>query len=376
MRIAVNTRFLLADKLEGIGKYSDEVLRRLVLQHPEHEFYFLFDRPYSARFIYAANVTPIVIYPPARHPLLFYVWFQIMLPRVLRRIKADVFFSPDNMTSLRTQVPRITVLHDLAFLHFPEEKKYFDRQYYEKFIPRFVKASATVLTVSEYTRQDVLKNYGLPPDRVQVAYCGVSDYFKPSSYEAQIAIRQKYSDGEMYFVFVGALQPRKNLATIFRAFDEFKQLTRSEVKLVIVGRKAWKAASIVKAYKSMAHQADVVFTGRVPDAEVRALYGAALALVFASVFEGFGLPIVEAQKCDCPVITSTTSAMPEVAGDSALLVDPSSAQEICQALVQLYHYPEKRDYYIRKGRQNWPRFSWQKTSELVYQSLMEAAQKS
>lgn len=372
LKIAVNTRFLLADKLEGVGKYTHEVMRRLVRQHPEHEFYFFFDRTYDPQFVYADNVNPIVIYPPARHPFLFYLWFQVMLPRMLRRIKPDVFLSLDNMTSLRTTVPRVTVLHDLAFLHFPEEKTYFDRRYYEKYTPRFAQASQLVLAVSAYTRQDIMKQYGLSPQKIRVAPGAAAGFFKPTPYGQQIETRQHYSAGEMYFVLVGALQPRKNLVTVFRAFDTFKERTCSEVKLVIVGRKAWKATAIFKAYQAMAYKADVIFTGRVPDEEVRKLYGSALALVFASVFEGFGLPIIEAQRCDCPVITSNTSSMPEVAGGSALLINPLIPEEICQAMVQLYHYPEVREHYIRKGRENWPRYSWQKTAEVAYQAVLAA----
>ena len=374
MKIAVNTRFLLTGQLEGMGRFTHEVMRHIVLQHPEHEFYFLFDRPYDPRYIYAPNVIPIVIYPPARHPFLFYIWFQVMVPRVLRQIKPDVFFSPDNMTSLHTSVTRVTALHDLAYLHFPEEKTYLDRRYYEYFVPRFARASDLLVTVSEFTRQDLIKNYGLSADKIKVVDSGVSDFFKPASFEQQVATRQKYCAGEMFFLFVGALQLRKNLPHIFRAFDAFKARTGSEVKLVIVGRPAWKAGAIMAAYEAMTYKTEVIFTGRIPDEEVRQLYGSAVAVVFASIFEGFGLPIIEAQKCDCPVITSTTSSMPEVAAGSALLVDPLSPEEICQAMLLLYHYPEKRDYYIRKGRENWPRYPWQRTSELVYQALLEAVQ--
>ncbi len=119
MKIAVNTRILLADKLEGVGRYTHEILKHLVTQHPEHEFYFLFDRPYHQQFVYAANVKPLVVYPPARHPVLYYLWLEVMVPRVLRQLQPDVFLSLDNLTTLRTHVPRVTVLHDLAYLHFP-----------------------------------------------------------------------------------------------------------------------------------------------------------------------------------------------------------------------------------------------------------------
>ena len=373
MKIVVNARFLLPGVLEGIGRFSHEVLRQLVLQHPKDQFYFLFDRPYDQQFIYAKNVTPIVVYPPARHPILYFFWFQVMVPRILRQLKPDVFFSPDNMTTLHTAVPKVTIFHDVSYLHFPEEKKYFDLRYYQKNTPKFAAASKIILTVSEFTKQDLLASFPVNPAQVKVIHAGVSDFFKPIRFEEQINTRLKFVNGEMYFLFVGALQPRKNLVNILAAFDAFKQYTRSEVKLVMVGRKAWKSGPIMKAYKRMVYKADVVFTGQVSNQELRNLYGSALGLLFISVFEGFGLPILEAQKCDCPVITSNTSSMPEVAAGSAVFVDPSSPDDICAAMVQLYHYPEKREKLIQKGRKNWPRYTWARTAELVYEGIREAA---
>lgn len=375
MKIVVNARFLLPGVLEGIGRVTHEVLRILVLKHPEHQFYFLFDRPYDPKFIYAKNVIPIVVYPPARHPFLFYFWFQVRLPRILRQLKPDVFFSPDNITTINTAVPRVTLIHDLAYLHFPEEKKYLDRRFYEKFIPAFARVSRLVLTVSEFTKNDLISSLHLAPDKVKVIYAAAASHFKPTSYEEQIWLRQKYCAGEMYFVFVGAIQPRKNLVTILQAFDAFKEYTQSEVKLIIVGRRAWNAKSTLRTYQAMAYKTDVIFTGQVSDEEVRKFYGGALAVVAASVFEGFGLPIIEAQKCDCPVITANTGSMPEVAANSALLVNPLSADEICAAMVQLYHYPEKREFLIKKGRLNYQRYSWSRTAELVYESIQEAVQR-
>ena len=131
MKIAINTRFLLPNKLEGIGWFSYEVLKRWVAWHPEHEFIFIFDRKYDERFIFDKNVTPVVAFPPARHPFLFYLWFEWALPTVFAKHKVDAFMSPDGFMSLRSKVPTQLVIHDIAWKHFPEQVPYWYRKHYE-----------------------------------------------------------------------------------------------------------------------------------------------------------------------------------------------------------------------------------------------------
>lgn len=373
MKIAVNTRFLLAGNLEGIGKVTHEWLQRLCRQHPEHAFYFFFDRPYDRQFIYAGNVTPLVLLPPARHPFLFYFWFQYRVAAALKKIRPDVFLSFDGMTVLQTAVPRVTLLHDLAFEHYPQHISYFQRRYYRHFTPRFAQVSDKVLTVSEFSRQDILHHYRVPAGQVEVVYNAAGPAFVPTAFEYQVRIREKYAAGEAFFLFVGALQPRKNLDNLLRAFDRFKQQTGSEVKLLVVGRKAWKSHGWRQAYKHMKYRLDVVFTGRVSEPELVQLYGAAVATVYVPLFEGFGLPIVEAQACGCPVIASRTSAMPEVAGDGALLVDPLDVEQISAAMVRVYLELELRRQLQQRGRDNCRRFSWDRSAAQVMRVLESCA---
>ena len=145
MRIAVNTRFLLNKKMEGFGWYTFEIVKRLVEQHPEHEFYFFFDRPYDERFIFGKNVIPIVLNPPARHPLLFILWFEFSVYRALKKNKIDLFFSPDGYLSLRSKVPQIGVIHDINFEHYPKDLPFSARIYLCYFFPRFVKKAKKII---------------------------------------------------------------------------------------------------------------------------------------------------------------------------------------------------------------------------------------
>ncbi|QIL77620.1 glycosyltransferase family 4 protein [Hymenobacter sp. HDW8] len=375
LHIAVNTRFLLpGDALEGIGRFTYETLSRMVRRHPEHTFHFLFDRPYDARYVFAANVVPHVLAPPARHPLLFVAWFEGAVAAWLRRHKPAVFLSTDGFTTLATSVPRVTVVHDLAFEHFPQDVSWLVRRYYHFFMPRFVRASARVIAVSEATKQDLIQTYGLAADRIRVIYNAPGGNFAPQTAVEQAATQAKFSQQQPYILFVGALQPRKNLVNLLRAFDAFKTRTGSTTQLLIVGRQAWKAGPIFEVYQQMRHREAVRLTGRVSDAELEQLYAAARGCAYVPYFEGFGIPIVEAQASGCPVITSNVSSMPEVAGpDGALLVNPFDVADISKALEQLDTNPNLRQRLVTRGLENVQRFSWDRSAEQLWSCLEKVA---
>lgn len=375
MKIAVNARFLLPNKLEGIGVYKHELLKILTVKYPQHQFYFFFDRPYDPRFIYSNNVIPVVLSPPARHPFLFYIWFEIRVAQALKRVKPDVFLSLDTFTTLNTRVPRVTLFHDLAFEFYPQDITFLGLKYYRYYFPKFAAASAALMAVSEYTKQDIIKLYGIPATKIKVVYSNAAPHFRPITFARQVAIRQQYAQGEAYFIFVGVMQPRKNLVNIFKAFSLFKQKTGAEVKLLIVGRKGWKANPITKAYKQMQFKEEVLFTGRVSDEALVQLYGAAVATLFVSAFEGFGLPIVEAQNCGCPVITANTSAMPEIAGQAALLTNPFDVADIAEAMIRVYIDLDTRARLIKLGFENAKRFSWNVSAEKTMRILEEVGGK-
>ncbi len=288
MKIAVNTRLLLKGKLEGIGWFTEESLRRIVLQHPEHQFYFLFDRPYDPSFVYASNVIPVVCRPPARHPYLWYLFFEIGIPWALRKIKPDVFLSTDGWIPLNLKDVRVVdVIHDLNFEHHPDFIKPVVLRYYKRFFHRFAEKADRIATVSEFTRQDIHELYGIPSDKIDVVYNGCNEQFRPLSEEEQKSVKEEYTGGSNYFLFVGLIHKRKNLANIFRAFDKFKAQDENSAKLVVVGDKKWWQGEIEDTYDSMRFRADVVMLGRQPMSVLSKFYGAARALLYVSFFEGF-----------------------------------------------------------------------------------------
>jgi glycosyltransferase involved in cell wall biosynthesis len=397
MKIGINARLLLPDRLEGIGWFIYETVRRMAAEHPEDEFILFFDRAFDARFIFASNVHGVTLFPQARHPLLFRWWFEWSLPSAMRRHKIDVFYSADGFCSLSSRVPTLLVLHDLAYRHFPEGISTANLAYYQKFIPQFLVRADKIVTVSAFSKNDILKSFNLKNTDITVCYNGCRPKFVPQQSLCKAKTRdwvfsdrvsrQFIDDGWLipyyteggYFLYVGSVHPRKNVARLIEAFDMFKKniLPQSTAKyrLVIAGRMAWKNQEITDLLKRISHKSDILFLDYVADSDLPRLVGSALALVYPSLFEGFGVPLLEAMQCEVPIITSNVSSMPEVAGKAALLVNPQDVAEIAEAMQQVAEDETLREQLIEAGRQQKQLFSWDKSSKQIYFELKKLYEK-
>ena len=376
MLIAVNTRLLLKDRLEGIGWFTYESLKRITKNHPEHQFLFLFDRPFSEEFIFSDNITPIVVGPQARHPFLWYWWFEQSLPKVFHKHEPDLFLSPDGFLSLSAAYPAgmkkfksLAVIHDLNFEHYPQDIPFLARKFFQRYFPQYARKANRIATVSEYSKQDISKTYKISPDKIDVVYDGSNELFKPISWEEKKKVQLKYTNSEEYFLFVGALSPRKNVARLLQAFDEFKKSESSKIKLIIAGGKMFMTSKIENVYNKMQFKNDVIFTGRLGTDELKDVMAGALALVFVPYFEGFGIPIVEAMYCNVPVVTSNVTSMPEVAGNAGLFVDPFSVDSIKDGMLKIYKDETLRNQLIENGRMQRENFSWDKTAEKLWNCI-------
>lgn len=373
MNIAVNTRLLLPDQLEGIGWFAHELLRRIVAQHPNSTFHFFFDRPYDEQFLFGPNVVPHVLQPPARHPILWYLWFEHSVTRKLRKLEPDLFFSPEAYLSLRTPVPTIMTVHDLSLLHYPHHVNWPIRQYVRYFYPRFVARANRIVTVSKYSQEDLVAHYPAASEKVSVVYNGAREEYHPIGAGEQEAIRQQYTGGKPYFLYVGALQPRKNVDRLLQAFDHFKTTTSAPHQLLIVGRKAWMTTTIDEAYQQMTHKSAVQFLDYQPLEVVAPLMGAAHALAYVSLFEGFGIPLLEALQCRVPVLTSNTTSMPEVAGKAGLIVDPTSVSAIAEGFTRLAMDTNLYQSLAEQTLLQASHFQWDRSAEKLWQLIENQA---
>lgn len=355
--------------MEGIGWVAYETLKRITRQHPEHDFYFIFDRKPHPDFIFGENVHPVVAFPPARHPFLYYCWFEHAIPAKLKKLKADLFFSPDGYLSLKSDVKQVNIFHDLNIEHRPADVPLWERKYYQCFFPRYASKAHHIITVSEYTKKDVAEKFNIDLNKISVVHNGVNEVFRKIPEALQRAVKLKYTKGYDYFIFVGAFNPRKNLVNLFRAFDRFCEKTSLEIHLLIVGEKMYWTKEIQQAYDHMTHKHKVVFSGRLGMDQLVDVMGSAIALTYVSFLEGFGIPIVEAFRAGIPVITSNVTSMPEVAGDAALFANPYEIESIAGAMQKLVGDQKLREELVEKGFQRVKMFSWDHSADKIWNIL-------
>lgn len=373
MKIVINTRLLLRGKLDGIGWFSYETLRRIVKAHPEHEFIFLFDRTWTDEFIFGPNVRPVVLQPPARHPFLWYAWFEYSVHRFLKREKPAVFLSPDGYIPLRSKTPCISIIHDINFLHRPHDLPLLSRWYYNRFFPEFARRARIVGTVSEYSAGDIASNYGIERSSIKVVYNGANEKYAPLDTLSKQTTREKYTGGQPFFIFVGTMHPRKNIPNLLRAFDLFREKNTEPFRMVLVGSMSFLTGEIDQVLRGMKHREDVVFTGRLEPADLHRLMASAEALVFVPFIEGFGIPMVEAMRCAVPVIASDATSLPEIAANAALYVSPHEPVNIAEAMHRLISEPGLKDNLSARGLERSRFFSWDKSATELWELIITAA---
>lgn len=372
MRIVVNTRLLIKDKLEGIGWFTYETLKRITTAHPEHEFVFLFDRPYHKSFIFNKNVTAKVLFPPARSPFLWNLYFHYSIPAALNLLKADFYLSTEGYFTNRCKINSLNVIHDLNFVHHPEFLPKNVVAYYQKYYAQYATIPTRIATVSEYTKRDVHQTYGVDLNKIDVVYNGIHHLYHPKTENEKKDTILKYAQNCPYFLFVGLIHPRKNLKRSIEAFEIFKRKSPNNYKFLIVGEWKYDLEGLRDAVSNSDFKNDIVFLGRKSPTELSYLLSAASALVYTPIFEGFGIPIIEAFQSKTPVITSNVTSMPEVAAGGALIVDPFSPFDISNAMLTITSNEVLKQNLIQIGEQRALDFSWEKTAQLLWNSIEKA----
>ncbi len=372
LHVVVNTRLLLPHGLDGIGWFTHEVLQRITQELSDWQFTFLFDRPFDDRFIYGDNVKGVVLPPPARHPLLYIAYFEWSVANYLNKTKPDFFFSPDGFLSLRAGVPQLAVIHDINFEHRPKDLPWAYRKYYRYFFPRFARLAKHIITVSEYSRQDIHKSYDVDLDKISVAYNGANEQYRPLSDKEKTSAREQFAHGSAYWVFVGNFSSRKNIHGIIESYDGYRRKGGIK-KLVLVGNPLWQYSEMKETLAQSPFSSDIIFAGHLSAKRLTLAMGGAFAMLFPSFFEGFGIPVVEAFRAGIPVITSNQTSLPEVAGDAAITVNPTNQEEITAAMFALEQDEKTRNERIKKGLIRGEKFSWAHTANKVKLAMFHMA---
>jgi glycosyltransferase involved in cell wall biosynthesis len=261
------------------------------------------------------------------------------------------------------------VIHDINFHHRPADLPAQAGRYYNRNFPKFAARASRIGTVSEFSRQDIAESYRIDPSKIDLLYNGAGEHFKPIDRETREKVRKKWSDGEPYFIFIGNLHPRKNVPNLLRAYDRFRATWKMPVKLLVVGERYFLSSEMDRVYRQMAHRSEVQFTGRLSQHDLALVLGAAEALVFVPLFEGFGIPLLEAMNCEVPIVASNTSSIPEVAGDAAILVDPLAVEEIAEGMKEIIENKTLREQLLLNGRKRRSLFSWDDTARRLWEGI-------
>ncbi|MBA4141188.1 MAG: glycosyltransferase family 4 protein [Segetibacter sp.] len=370
MRIAVNARLLREHPLEYYEYFIKEVFFRLAEQQPQHEFVFFFDKPFNPTFVFPVNVEPVVVSPKALHPLTVRWWFDVKIPHALKKYKADVFISPDGFCSLTTNVPQVLVIHDLAFLHYPKLIKNY-LWFYKRYIPRSIKKAKVLCTVSKFLKQDIIKHYKVAEEKIWNVGSAANPVFKPVDWQERENIKNNFSDGCEYFVFIESGYSEKKLINLVKAFSIFKKWQKTNMKLLLAGKFAYQYKDFIEKLKTYKYRDDVKMLC-VHDDELAKAMAAAYALVLPTLYEGFSVRVIEAMQCEVPIIISDKSSMREVAGEAALYADPLNPEEIAAQMKMIFKDEQLRSKLIDMGKIQVRNFTWERTVQLMWKSIEQA----
>jgi glycosyltransferase involved in cell wall biosynthesis len=359
----------------GLGRYAQELLLALATADRQNEYVVFYNNPAAAR------VEPsLERFPKITTPLSYKPWRLSALLAHFTRIPqdpllpgVDLFHATDHLLPYFRRIKSVFTLHDLIFLFHPETHKSLNRWFLTLMMPRFLRAADAVIAVSECTKRDAIRFYRIPEEKITVIYEGVNPRFRPASPEAIATVRARYGLPERFILYVGTIEPRKNLTTLLEAFHHL--LATYDLRLVIVGKKGWLYERFFRRLRELGLENRVLFTGYVPDEDLPAIYSAADLFVFPSLYEGFGLPVLEAMACGTPVICSNTSSLPEVAGDAALLVDPTDARALTGAMEQVLTNERLWATLRAKGMERARGFTWEKAAYRtweVYQQVISS----
>ncbi len=365
MIVAVDTRFLVKNESSWYSNFIYETFGRIANLHKEHTFIFINDKVVDASFNFSENVIRVAKGPQVKSSAQWLIWYNIKIPAILKKYKADVFISFD-FCSLTTKVPQCIIINDLTFLFYPPKSLAF---FYKKFTPFSLEKSKTIVTVSEFSKKDISKQYKINEEKITVVYNGVDENYSPINTEERENIKEKYTEGNEYFIYKGESRAKNNLVNLLKAFSAFKKRQKSGMQLLMLIDNNSAYEELVESLRLFRFKDEVKLLIDLPASEIVKVMSGAYALAYPSFLEGFPKQLIEAMRCDVPVITSSTSAMPEICGEAAMYFDPKNFKEIAVLMMLLFKDEALRKNLIEKGKAQAKKYSWDKTSQLLWETI-------
>lgn len=358
MKIAVMLRTL--DIEQGISIYSTNLMRSLLKIDRDNEYYFLYADPkWRGSFGSHPNLHELVITTKSK-----LLWDQYGVPRAARKVNADIIFSTKFSVPLFSRAKSMLVLHGSEWYVHPEFYSRLDILYNRLLFPVYCNKASAISSVSQTSANDIMKFLDLPPGKVHVIHSAIAGHFRRVTDSGELSrCKERYTLPDNYILFVGKIYPGKNFGNIVRAFKQLKDRFGPDLKLVSVGDMRWDYQPELTLVKELGLEDDIVFTGWVDQDDLPAIYTLARLFLFPSFYEGFGIPILEAMACGCPVVTASTGASPEIAGSAALLADPNDPRDIADKVAAVLADKELSARLVDRGLARVKDFSWNRAAE-------------
>ncbi len=365
MRLAIDASRITVAKVTGTERYALDLLRHLVPLLGKHEVDLYFRDTPSPNVLPAADN---IIYHkiPLRH-----LWTHIRFANEIFRTRPDMTFVPAHTLPLCFPGAAVVTLHDLGYIHYPEAHPPFSRWYLDWSTRFSAKRATHIIADSIATKGDLINYYNVDEKKIEVIYPGVDKDIQPVKEDTYIVdVERRYHLPQDYLLFVGTLQPRKNIKRIVQAYHRSQIYQTHGIELLLGGAQGWLYdpdwTNNVPGVREL---------GYIPHHDLATLYTRAFIFIFPTLFEGFGFPVLEAMRCGTPVITSTTSCLPELAGDAALLVNPLAVEEIVDKILKLVHDDPLRLTLVERGYQQAQQFTWAKAAGHTLNVLLRVAEK-
>ncbi|ALU36982.1 glycosyltransferase family 4 protein [Clostridium autoethanogenum] len=365
MKIGIDAH-VIGDKSGGNETYYRNLIEQITKLITDEEIYLYFNDLKKSSLINIDNENNIKIKSfKTSNAVKRYMKY---LPDYVQKDKLDVLHL-QYFPVIRKKCKIIGTIHDISFEHYPQ---YFTKKNLlmnKILIPALAKQADKILTVSNFSKQDISNKYGIDPDKIVVTYLAASEKYKViKNYELLSQVRKKFNINGEFLLTVGNLQPRKNLSRLFTAYINLRNKKMIDEKLVVVGKKAWLFNDIFKFVNESKYKDDIIFTDYVSEEDLALLYNAAKLFVYPSVFEGFGLPPLEAMSCGTPVVTSNITSIPEVTGNAAVLFNPWNVEDMEEKIVTTINNKDMINKLSELGLKRSLDFSWKKTAQITLEA--------
>ena len=347
----------------GVSRFTEQLVRTIQERDRSNSYAVFVNDTARGGFHDSANVRFHPAPLPTHRPAVRVFWEQLVLPVQARQLGLEVLHCPVNVAPLASPCPTVLTIHDLTFLLFPERFRRERRTYLAALTRLSARRTSRVLTDSLNTKQDVARLLRVPLEKIEVVYPGLEADLRPCAPEAVASFRQRHGLQRDFILFLGTIEPRKNVVGLLNAYARLLRQGLAGYDLVIAGGRGWMASDVFGAVETLDLGSRVRFAGYVPIEDQALWYSSATLFVYPSLYEGFGLPPLEAMACGTPVITSNVSSLPEVVGSAALLVDPNRTQDLTAAIAEVLESPEKQEQMSQAGLHQAAMFTWAQAAD-------------